>query len=190
MPFRDLLDRLRPSGGSLERQAKAYVHALQGEPSEEDVRWLASLTLSKDPDHARWELRYARRALGLLAAERDALNDRTPSAVARALSDALAADPNVAAERVELAEAQFDQRLLEYRTALGKRDGREQAPQRMARVLLTFARAVTSDVDGAIARGAAILSRDLAAANEALRRAFGTAELPEDVKPSEAVREG
>lgn len=188
MALRDLLDRLRPSGGSLKRAADAYVSALQGEPEDEDVRWLASLTLSKDLDHARWELRYARRALGLLAAERDALNDSTPSAVARALSDAFVADPNVAAEHVELAEAQFDQRLLEYRTAMGKRDGRELAPQRMARVLLTFAGAITSDVDGAIARGAGILSRDLALANEVLRRAFGTAELPEDVKPSDVVK--
>ena len=43
-----------------------------------------------DVDHARWELRYARRALGLIAAQRDALDDRTASVVARELAEAFA----------------------------------------------------------------------------------------------------
>ena len=68
------------------RRATTYVSALFAEPSEADVEWLSLHGTDCDTDHARWELRYARRALGLLGAQRDALDDRTelPPALAGA----------------------------------------------------------------------------------------------------------
>ena len=62
-------------------RAAAYVAVLWRDPAPEEAQWLASHSAG-DLDHARWELRYARRALGLLTAQRDALDDRTASVVA------------------------------------------------------------------------------------------------------------
>ena len=62
-------------------------------------------------DHSRWELRYARRAIGLLVAQRDALDDRTGSIVARAVTDAFDRDDRIDRDRRELAERQFNARL-------------------------------------------------------------------------------
>ena len=94
-----------------------------------------------DHDHARWELRYAARALAVIVAERRAHDDRTPSLVAGAVHDAFAADPNVAPESADLAERQFNDRLAAYRDALQSRT-REPAATRLARVLLAFAGAL------------------------------------------------
>lgn len=152
------------------------------------MAWLSGLMLRRDEDHARWEWRYARRALGLLVAERDALNDRTAQAVREALDASLRRDPRIAADRLEVARRQFAVRVGAYRTAMAKRDGREPLEARLARELLTFAAAVTADHAGAIARAGAVLGGYCAAAGEALRAAFGAASLPEDVAPSRAGR--
>src|SRR5919199_2437945 len=90
----------------LRRRSAAYVATLLQEPSEADAAWLAQVATRGDLDHARWELRYARRAVGLLVAERDALDDRTGSAVAHALTAALHADPNIARDMLDVAERQ------------------------------------------------------------------------------------
>jgi hypothetical protein len=50
----------------LQRKADKFVASLLREPASEDVAWLATLATRGDEDHARWELRYARRAVGLL----------------------------------------------------------------------------------------------------------------------------
>jgi len=81
----------------LQRKAAAFVDALFRDPDQSDVEWLAAAATRGDTDHARWELRYARRALGLIAAQRDALDDRTASIVARGISEALGRDSNIAA---------------------------------------------------------------------------------------------
>src|SRR5919108_1973350 len=85
---------------ALRARARSYVDALCIEPSAEDVAWLAANGTGGDADHARWELRYARRALGLLSAQRDALDDQTASAVAHALAAALGRDSSIAAGEV------------------------------------------------------------------------------------------
>ncbi|MBI1810184.1 MAG: hypothetical protein HYR75_09830, partial [Gemmatimonadetes bacterium] len=54
------------------RRAGAFLAALRREPDDADVRWLADAAAQGDVDHARWELRYARLALGVLTAQRDA----------------------------------------------------------------------------------------------------------------------
>ena len=91
-----------------------------------------------DVDHARWELRYARRALGLIAAQRDALDDRTASIVARAISEAFGRDQNIAARMVDTSERQFNARLSAYRDGLAAKAGAPTAI-RMGQTLFAFA---------------------------------------------------
>ena len=83
MPF----FRSAQSPRAFERKAEGFAVVLRGEPAAEDVAWLAHAATKGDTDHAAWELRYARRALGVLVAQRDALDDRTGSGVARAVTD-------------------------------------------------------------------------------------------------------
>jgi hypothetical protein len=169
-------------------RAASYIRALQREPSDEDVAWLAAHGTSGDEDHARWELRYARRALGLITAQRDALDDRTASLVARELTASLARDPNVAAARLPIAERQINARLRAYADALTSRDAPRSARERLGETLMGFAgraggvAGVASGADDAHAGD--ILTRYLSEANEALRREFGAAALPDDVAPS------
>lgn len=173
--------------GTPRARASAYVARLTADPPVDDVAWLAGVMLGHDEDHARWELRYAMRALGLLVAERDALDDRTASLVAEALELALERDPNVAANMVAVAEAQFEARLGAYREAFHKRTAKESQVGRLAREVLSFSSAVPNDREAAIAQAAGIVSRYLSNASESLRKAFGDAKLPEHVKPSEAI---
>ena len=170
---------------ALQRRAGAYVRELEREPGEDDVRWLSKEATHGDVDHARWELRYARRALGLLVAERDALDDRTASAVARALQESLGRDANVAAAKLEVARTQLNARLRAYGEALQHRDASATSAERLGRCLVDFAGAPADAL--LVARAGELLSGYLAEANEVLRREFGVASLPEDVPPS-AVR--
>src|SRR5215213_7925168 len=122
----------------LQRKASSYVAVLFTEPEVADAQWLAQTATRGDVDHAQWELRYARRALGLLAAQRDALDDRTASIVARAISEALGHDNNIAHAMAETAERQFNARLSAYRDGLAAKAG---APTliRMGQTLFAFA---------------------------------------------------
>src|SRR3954463_8571982 len=102
----------------LQRRSDGYVTVLMREPATDDVAWLARSATKGDADHARWELRYARRALGLIVAQRDALDDKTGSVVAKTLSDAIARDRSVDAQTIDLAESQFNARISAYRDGL------------------------------------------------------------------------
>ncbi|MBV9879360.1 MAG: hypothetical protein JO180_02640 [Gemmatirosa sp.] len=168
------------------RRAATFVRALHAEPGDEDVAWLADVAAGGDVDHARWEWRYARRALGLLLAQRDALDDRTASLVALELSEALVRDPHVAVGMLTLAERQFNERLAAYRDALRSRSG-EGVGTRLARILLAFAGTVRPKPE-ILARGAAALDRYVDEVSAALAAAFGAPNLPEDVAPSSAIR--
>jgi hypothetical protein len=165
-------------------RAAAYVAALYVEPAPEDVTWLATHATSGDADHARWELRYARRALGLLAAQRDALDDRTASLVAAALADALSHDPAIAPGKRGVAEQQLNARLRGYGEALTKREGAGTA-WHLGRTLLSFAGRRDAPPAEMVSDAAAILIRYLGEANAALRDRFGAAALPDDIAPSE-----
>jgi hypothetical protein len=164
-------------------RAAAYVTALWTEPAPEDVVWLATHATGGDADHARWELRYARRALGLVAAQRDALDDRTASLVARALADALARDPAIAPGKRRIAEQQLNSRLRTYGDALANREGAGTA-WHLGRALLSFAGRRDAPPAELVTAAASILIRYLGDANAALRERFGAAALPEDVRPS------
>ena len=168
-------------------RAALYVRSLLAEPAPADARWLADAASGGDVDHAAWELRYARRALGVLGAQRDALDDRTGSLVARALGESFARDPRIDPGKREIAERQFDVRLGSYREALAARGAREATGVRLARTLLAYAGRI-APTEGDLARAADLLGGYIAEANEALRHHFGAAVLPEHLPPSATVR--
>jgi nicotinamide mononucleotide (NMN) deamidase PncC len=170
----------------LQRKAQSFVAVLFREPGAADVQWLAEAATRGDADHALWELRYARRALGLIAAQRDALDDRTASVVARVMAEALGRDQNIASEMTETAERQFNARLSAYRDGLAAKAGAP-TPIRMGQTLFAFAGGSFKNQDSNIVRAGDLLAAYLAEANEALRASFGTAVLPENVPPSQAV---
>jgi hypothetical protein len=170
------------------RRSATYASSLLAEPADGDVEWLARHGTAGDVDHARWELRYARRALHLLSAERDALDDRTASDVARLLSELVRRDPHVAPERREIAQQQFNVRLKAYGDVLARREGGGPTGAALGRTLLRFAGRPEPGAEE-IARGGELLASYLVAANDALREAFGVASLPENVPPSAAVRQ-
>lgn len=169
----------------LQRKAARFVELIGSEPAGEDVAWLAATATRGDDDHARWELRYAKAALGLLVAQRDALDDRTASLVGRALSDRFESDDRIDRDRRDLAERQFNARLSAYRDAIGTRAS--DARGMLGQTLLAFAGGAFRNADDQVARAAAILGAYERDANEALRSAFGVATLPEHLPPSAAA---
>lgn len=168
----------------LQRRAATYVTALMREPDREDAEWLAGSATRGDLDHATWELRYARRALGLIIAQRDALDDKTGSVVAHTLADAMARDSSVDASTIEIAERQFNVRLSAYRDALDSRASATPVSSRLGQTLFAFSGGSFRKLEGDVARAGELLARYATEANEALRGAFGTAQLPEDLPPS------
>ncbi|HUF30466.1 MAG TPA: hypothetical protein VMM77_07345 [Gemmatimonadaceae bacterium] len=170
-------------GRELRARATAYVETLLRDPEEAEVRWLASTATSGDDDHARWELRYARQAIGHLTAQRDALDDQTGSAVAHALSEALGRDRRVAPGKLGVAERQLNERITAYAQALGNREGAGSG-WHLGRTLLRFAGCRETVPPEVVARASEIITGYLHDANEALRDAFGAASLPENQPPS------
>jgi hypothetical protein len=172
---------------ALERRARAVARAALAEPDESDVRWLSERGTSGDADHARWEWRYARRAFAIIVAQRDALDDRTGSAVAAAIGLALARDPLIDAAKRGVATRQFNDRLSGYSAILRDRDPSAPTSERLARALFVFSG--TADPSGAdLSRGGTALSAMLADANATLSLHFGAADLPADVAPSALAR--
>jgi hypothetical protein len=171
---------------NLRRRAAAYVRGLLADPGVADVDWLATAGTGGDVDHARWELRYARRAIGLIVAQRDALDDQTASAVARELAEALGRDPNVGPGKLRVAERQLNARIRAYADAVANREGAGSG-WHLGRTLLTFAGRKEDAPSDVVARAGDLISRYLTDANSALREQFGVAALPENVAPS-AVR--
>src|SRR3982751_961064 len=172
---------------ALQRGSASYVATLLLEPAPDEVVWLSTSAPRGDADHATWELRYLRRALGILVAQRDALDDRTPSEVLRTLSARMESDPNVDEGLRELAERQFNARLSAYRDAFTSR-GHGTPATRVAQNLLGFAGGPIRADDPVVVRGTALVSEYLASAGDALRASFGTAELPEGGPPSQVAR--
>jgi len=173
----------------MQRKAAAFVATLFREPEATDVDWLSKTATRGDVDHAQWELRYARRALGLIAAQRDALDDRTASVVAKEIAESFARDRNIAAGMLETAERQFNARLSAYRDGLQARAGAPTAI-RMGQTLFAFAGGSFKQASEHIVRAGELLATYLAEANEALRASFGTAALPENVPPSALAGRG
>ena len=159
------------------RAVSSFVSVLMTEPDVADVSWLASAACGGDLDRARWELRYARRALGLVVSQRDALDDRTPSLVARELAIAVQSDRNVAPAMLKIAERQFNDRLTSYREVLTSRAPVHAITARLGRTLMHIC-GTSFPPEELAARGADILSTYVAESNDALRHAFGAPTLP------------
>jgi hypothetical protein len=172
---------------ALLRKSAEFAAMLMAEPVPAEVEWLSSVATRGDVDHARWELRYLRRSVGILVAQRDALDDRTPSEVLRALLHRMQKDPNVDPSLRELAERQFNARLGAYRDAFASR-GHGTPALRLAQNMLAFAGGPIRGDDPVVQRGAEMVAETIAAASDALRGSFGVVELPDDVSPSRLAR--
>jgi len=184
MPFLSRLARRH----SLRRNARRYVRTLHAEPREHDVAWLASIDPGGDEDHAAWELRYARLALGVLAAEHDALDDSVPAAVSHAAAESLSSDRRIAAAMLPLAERQFGSRLATYREAVARKQPGDPLDQRLGRTLLQFTSHAGAPDQRAVERAGQIAQTYMRSASAALVDVFGRASLPDDVRPSEAFQ--
>ena len=169
------------------RKAAAFLATVRKEPSDADVAWLADAAARGDHDHARWELRYARLALAVLAAQRDALDDRTGSDVVAALGETLESDERVDPMMLELVGRQLNDRLSGYKEALIARGGPAGSGERLGRVLLAFASDGARSAGAPLQRAVELLSGYIAEANDALRAVYGEAALPEHLPPSEAA---
>ena len=119
------------------QRADRYAALLMVPPPDALVDQLADLT-DRDPDHARWEWRYARRALGVIVAERDAQDDRTASEIVAAFGERQALDPDVAPDRRAISLRQFNERLAAYRGAVANRISADPLSVRLGFVLLRF----------------------------------------------------
>lgn len=166
------------------RRARQVAETLRVEPAGEDVLWLADAAANGDQDHARWELRYARAALGLLVAQRDSLDDRTAADIAAAIGAGFETDPRIAEDRRDLAKDQFNQRLTAYRESFQMRGGAISASDALGRCLLAFASDGARTAGTPLAYAIEIVERYADAAAEALRSVYGEVQLPEDVPPS------
>ncbi len=156
------------------KRAAAYLEALRSPAADPDVVWLTALGVPADL--AAREMLFARRAIGLIVAERDALDDQTAADVAHALNASLAATPASAAPL-------WQARWRAYAAALATRGSTEVPARRMARVLLEGAEVPTPTVPQ-LAAATGVMQALRGRANEALREIFGVASLPEDVRPS------
>ena len=164
-----------------ERRASSFVSTLMTEPEPAAVDRLAAVG-DLDADHARWDLRYLRRAVGLLIAGRDSLDDRTASMVGQALAKAVEHDPSAAPAMRAISSAQFNARLRLYRDLMGQRGASRTPVAQIGEALVGFAGGRPGNDQSAWAAG--WVAAELDRANEALRQEFGAADLPEDVAPS------
>lgn len=167
------------------RQAAAgqYLTALLLPPDDDDVRWLQACA-GVERELVERELVFAQRAIGLIVAERDALDDQTAADVAHAI-DAIVANESRAYRDPK---AEWVDHWLEYHDALVVRGRAEPPLRRIARVLLRRV-GVSEPGSPQLVRTVGIVTRHRNAANEALTAAFGAADLPEDRVPSDLYRE-
>lgn len=159
------------------RRASAYLGQLLRMPDRADLTWLASLGVP-EPVAVR-ELTFAKRAIGLIVAERDALDDRTASDVAHQMVLVIRRE---ARGTVDLGR-EWGERWRAYTVALAVRGTVETPATRLARVLLLGA-GIAEPFAEQLVRATHFVNETRAAANVALREVFGVASLPDDIRPS------
>ncbi len=159
------------------RLADAFLRRLLVPIDPQLVAWLASEC--GDDAAASRELAFARRAVGLTAAGRDALDDRTASDVAHAMAPLLETE---ARQSAHLAD-EWAVRWQAYRSALAARGVPDSPTVRFARVMLSGA-GIGQPSPSTLARAAEVLQAMRGHANEALQASFGSASLPDDIRPS------
>lgn len=158
------------------RRVESYVGRMLREP---DASIVACLESAAGPSVARRELRFALLAIGLIVAERDALDDQTAADVSHQLQPLLAAE----ARRDPDVGRLWPERWRAFTSALAVRGSAEAPAVRLARVLLEGA-GVTAPSAAQLERSTRFVQDNRSALNEALRAVFGAASLPEDVRPS------
>lgn len=158
------------------RRVESYVGRMLREP---DASTVAILEAAAGAHVARRELRFALLAIGLIVAERDALDDQTAADVSHQLQPEL----TEAARRDPEVGRLWPERWRAYSAALARRGSPEAPAMRLARVLLEGA-GVSAPSEEQLARITQFVQDNRNALNEALRAVFGAASLPEDVRPS------
>lgn len=161
------------------KRATIYLRAITQHVAPSDVEWLTKLTSGHDIPLATRELQFARRAIGLIVAERDALDDRTASDVAHQLAGVISAE----ARQDTVAGRAWSERWRAYAGALAARGSAESPAARLARVMLLGA-GVEQPTAEQLVRATQYILAVRTGANEALRTAYGSASLPDDVRPS------
>lgn len=159
--------------------ASIYLGAITQHVAPADIAWLTRLAPNGGERLAARELLFARRAVGLIVAERDALDDRTASDVAHQLAGVISAE----ARQDAVAGRAWSERWRAYTSALTARGSAEEPAARLARVMLTGS-GVDQPSAEQLVRATQYILTVRTGANEALRTAYGSASLPEDVRPS------
>lgn len=158
-------------------RAERYLGTVLRDPSPGDLQWLQALGVTAE--RARRELAFGRRAVGLIVAERDALDDRTAADVAHLLAPIMAGEGRSDAAY----GAEWAERWRAYTAALAVRGSTESPAVRLARVMLAGA-GLTEPSAEVLQHATRYVMDTRAACNESLREAYGVASLPEDVRPS------
>jgi len=163
--------------------AERYVAALLRPAAAADVTWLSTAG-GGSAERCTRELAFAQRAIGLIAAERDALDDQTAADVSHALDAVVSREARE--RRGEVAE--WSAHWRDYADALAARGRAEPPLGRIARVLLRRV-GVAEPESEQLARGVLLVTAFRHAANDVLREVYGSATLPEDRPPSAVWRE-
>ena len=161
------------------KRAAVYLSSIMQPVPQADITWLTTVADGKSSDLASRELRFARRAIGLIVAERDALDDRTASDVAHQLATVIGNE----ARHDAVAGRAWSERWRAYTSALAARGSVESPAARLARVMLAGS-GLADPTAEQLVRATQYILAVRTGANEALRTAYGSASLPEDVRPS------
>lgn len=164
-------------GRERHRRALRYLAQLTQPVDQQLLKRFVGVGISSDM--AGRELAFAWRAIGLIVADRDALDDRTASDIAHILAPVIA----VESRRDEGLGREWNARWRAYTAALAARGTPDSPPVRLAKVLLDGA-GTTEPSGEQLQVSTEIIQQMRVTLNEALRSAFGAASLPENVKPS------
>jgi hypothetical protein len=158
-------------------RAERYLGTVLRDPPEAELQWLQTLGVSNQ--RAVRELGFCRRAVGLIVAERDALDDRTAADVAHLLAPVMAGE----SRRDPEYGAAWPERWRAYAAALAVRGSAEAPAVRLARVMLAGL-GMPEPTPEVLQHATRYVMETRSQCNESLRAAYGEATLPEDVKPS------
>lgn len=162
--------------------AERYLDNVLHDPSADELSWLMQAS-GASRELALIELAFSQKAIGLIVAERDALDDQTAADVSHAIDAIVAREALVRRGVIEEWHAHW----AEYHDALEARGRAEPPLKRIARVLLRRCGTPEPQPEQ-LARAERLVTTFRHAANEALREAFGVASLPEDRPPSALLR--
>ena len=163
------------------RRASTYLGRVLRAPDADTVHWLASIGVPVPL--AVQEITFAVRAIGVIVAERDALDDRTASDVVQQLALVIRREPSGDEDRRHL----WAERWRAYSASLAVRGSEESPTTRVARVFLAAAGVVAPSGEQLL-RATHFIAHTRSAANDALRDVFGAAALPDHVRPSAVQR--